>query len=46
MSINDGDYEMVDQLYKTFKTNLKVENQEGTFRISLPPNESLILKIK
>uniref|UniRef100_UPI00404A3C0A alpha-amylase family protein n=2 Tax=Flavobacterium sp. TaxID=239 RepID=UPI00404A3C0A len=45
MSLKDGDYEMVDQLYKTFKTNLKVENQEGTFRISLPPNESLILKI-
>ena len=46
MSLKDGNYEMEDQLYKKFKTQLKIQNQDGSFSVALQPNESYILRIK
>jgi hypothetical protein len=46
MSLKDGNYEIEDQLYKKFKTQLKIQNQEGSFSVALQPNESYILRIK
>ena len=43
--LSNGDYQVVDQLYKEFKSNLKVHNGLGTIKIRLKPLESFILKL-
>jgi len=42
----DGNYEVSDQLYNTYKSTLKVEYGSGKVRIDIGPLESYILKIK
>ena len=43
LELKDGEYEVKDQLYKTY---LKVENGKAQVRIDIKPLESFILKIK
>ena len=42
----DGDYQVEDQLYNTYKSTLKVSNNQATVRIDIKPLESFILKIE
>ncbi|PWH83517.1 alpha-amylase [Algibacter marinivivus] len=44
--LSEGSYEVEDQLYKQFVSNLKIENGIGTIKIKLDVLESFILKIK
>lgn len=46
LELKDGDYQVEDQLYKTYTSTLKVENGKAQVRIDIKPLESLILKIK
>lgn len=46
LELKDGDYQVEDQLYKNYRTTLKVENGKAKVRIDIKPLESLILKIK
>nr|WP_321232253.1 alpha-amylase family glycosyl hydrolase [uncultured Psychroserpens sp.] len=43
---NNKSYELLDQLYTTYKTELVVANGEGLAKITLGPLQSLILKLK
>ncbi len=43
--LNDGEYQVEDQLFKTYKSTLKVNNNRATVRVNLKPLESFILKI-
>ena len=45
-NLKDGEYQVEDQLYKKYKTILKVENNQARVRVDLKPLESFILKIK
>ena len=45
LELKDGDYEVVDQLYKNYNSILKVENGQAQVRIDIEPLESFILKI-
>jgi glycosidase len=45
-NLKDGEYQVKDQLYKKYKTTLKVENNQARLRVDLKPLESFILKIK
>ena len=44
--LKNGHYEVLDQLYNTYKSILKVEGNTGKVRIDIGPLESYILKIK
>jgi hypothetical protein len=46
LKLDTGDYKVVDQLYKTYSSTLKIENGVGILRIDIKPLESFILKIK
>ena len=46
LELKDGEYEVKDQLYKTYTSTLKVENAKAQVRIDIKPLESFILKIK
>lgn len=41
----NGDYQVEDQLYKEFKSTLKIQNGLGNIKIHLNPLESFILKL-
>ncbi|MFC4723288.1 alpha-amylase family glycosyl hydrolase [Geojedonia litorea] len=45
LNISDGDYNIQDQLYKTYSSTLKVENGKASIRIDIDPLESFILKL-
>ncbi|MDP5105305.1 MAG: alpha-amylase family glycosyl hydrolase [Polaribacter sp.] len=45
-NLKDGEYQVEDQLYKKYKTILKVEDNQARVRVDLKPLESFILKIK
>ncbi len=45
LKLQDGDYEVKDQLYNVYASTLKVKNGEAKVRIDIKPLESLILKI-
>ncbi|MCR4030132.1 MULTISPECIES: alpha-amylase family glycosyl hydrolase [Flavobacterium] len=45
-NLKDGEYELNEQLYKTKKFILKVENGEGVAKVAIQPLESLILELK
>jgi hypothetical protein len=44
--LNKGSYELVDQLYNTYKTNLDVGQGDGSVKLKLAPLQSYILKLK
>lgn len=44
--LSDGDYNVSDQLYNQFNSNLKIENGIGKIQISIHALESFILKIQ
>jgi glycosidase len=46
LELKDGEYQVKDQLYKTYTSTLKVENGKAQVRIDIKPLESFILKIK
>jgi glycosidase len=46
LNLEDGIYEVQDQLYNEYTSTLKVENGKGMVRIDIKPLESFILKIK
>lgn len=46
LELKDGEYQVEDQLYKNYKSTLKVENGKAQVRIDIKPLESFILKIK
>jgi glycosidase len=46
LKLEDGDYQVEDQLYNTYSSTLKVENGKAQVRIDIKPLESFILKIK
>ena len=46
LELKDGDYQVEDQLYKTYTSTLQVENGKAQVRIDIKPLESFILKIK
>lgn len=46
LNLKDGSYEVVDQLYETYKSTLKVDNSKGFVRVDVKPLQSFILKIK
>lgn len=45
LNLRDGDYKVIDQLYKSYTSTLKVENGKAQVRIDIKPLESFILKI-
>ncbi|NRD21791.1 alpha amylase C-terminal domain-containing protein [Winogradskyella litoriviva] len=45
LELKDGEYQVKDQLYKTYTSTLKVENGKAEVRIDIKPLESFILKI-
>ncbi len=44
-NLQEGNYELEDQLYKTYKSTLKVSEGKASVRIDINPLESFILKI-
>jgi glycosidase len=44
--LKDGDYIVEDQLYKVYKSKLKVSDKKAVVRVDVNPLESFILKIK
>jgi glycosidase len=44
--LEDGDYELVDQLYGNITRKLKISNGSGITRLDLKPLESFILKLQ
>lgn len=46
LKLENGDYQIEDQLYTAYTSTLKVENGKATVRIDIKPLESFILKIK
>ena len=44
--LKDGNYQVQDQLYKVYKSTLKVSNKQAKVRVDIKPLESFILKIK
>jgi glycosidase len=44
--LKDGDYILEDQLYKVYKSKLKVSDKKAVVRVDVNPLESFILKIK
>lgn len=45
-NLKDGNYQFEDQLYKTYKSTLKVNGDDARIRVDLKPLESFILKLK
>ena len=45
-NLKDGEYQVEDQLYKTYRSTLKVSNSQATVRVDVKPLESFILKIE
>ncbi|WP_445958115.1 alpha-amylase family glycosyl hydrolase [Yeosuana sp.] len=45
-NLKDGDYQVNDQLYKTYGSVLKVQNNQARVRVDIKPLESFILKLK
>jgi glycosidase len=45
LQLKEGNYELKDQLYKLYKSTLKVVNNKASVRIDIKPLESYILKI-
>jgi len=45
-NLKDGEYQLKEQLYGTKTFVLKVQNGEGTAKVSIQPSESLILELK
>ncbi|REG89787.1 alpha-amylase family glycosyl hydrolase [Winogradskyella sediminis] len=46
LGLQDGEYDVKDQLYNQYTSTLKVENGKAQVRIDIKPLESLILKIE
>lgn len=46
LELKDGDHQVEDQLYKNYKSTLKVKGGKAQMRVDIKPLESLILKIK
>lgn len=46
LNLENGEYEVKDQLYNTYASTLKIENGMAKVRIDVKPLESLILKIE
>ena len=46
LKLEDGDYEVKDQLYDTYSSTLNVESGKAQVKIEIKPLESFILKIK
>ena len=46
LSLEDGEYEVKDQLYNKYTSTLKVENGKAQVRIDIKPLESFILNIE
>ena len=44
--LKDGEYQLQDQLYKSYTSTLKIENNQARVRVDIKPLESFILKIK
>ena len=44
-NLKDGEYQVKDQLYKSYSSTLKVSNNHATVRVDVKPLESFILKI-
>jgi glycosidase len=44
-NLKDGNYEVIDQLYKTYTSTLKVINNKASVRIDIKPLESFILRL-
>ncbi len=44
--LKDGEYQVQDQLYNTFTSTLKVNNNQARVRVDIKPLESFIIKIK
>ena len=45
-NLKEGEYQVEDQLYDTYKSTLKVRNNQATVRVDVKPLESFILKIE
>ena len=45
-NLKDGKYQVVDQLYNTYTSTLKIENNKARVRVDVKPLESFILKLK
>ncbi len=45
-NLKDGEYQVEDQLYNTYKTTLKVSNNQANVRVDVKPLESFIFKLK
>jgi glycosidase len=45
LQLEDGEYQVEDQLYKEYKTKMIIQDGKATLRIDLRPLESFILKI-
>ncbi|RIA08631.1 glycosidase [Flavobacteriaceae bacterium MAR_2010_72] len=46
LNLSDGNYELQDQLYKSYASTLKVKNGKASIRIDIDPLQSFILKLK
>lgn len=46
LNLDNGNYKLTDQLYKTYSSTLKVENGKAQVRIDIKPLESFILKVE
>lgn len=46
LNLEDGEYQVTDQLYNQYSSTLKVEEGKAEVRIDIKPLESFILKIK
>jgi bifunctional DNase/RNase len=45
-NLENGEYQVEDQLYNTYKSTLNVRDNEAKVRVDVKPLESFILKIK
>ena len=45
LHLSEGNHEVIDQLYNTYKSTLKITNNKASVRIDIKPLESFILKI-
>jgi len=46
LGLNDGEYQVVDQLYNNYSSTLKVSNNKAEVRIDIKPLQSFILNIQ
>ena len=45
-NLKDGEYQLKDQLYKTYSTKLIVKERQAKFRVDIKPLESFILQLQ